>query len=349
MSDFKSCKAIVMERPREVALRDVKLTEPRENAVIAQTEFSAISTGTDMKTYLGLQPAETVYYPLVPGYENIGRVIEVRDPNSTFKVGDRVAINECRKFGDVCGAWGGGTHISIKDSFTASSPFDYMVKIPDNVSDRDAVLAYLPCVSLKGLRKISPYICNGHTVVVVGAGMIGISMIQLVKIMYPDCRVICIERNEFRRSIAAHYADYVFDVESGTRNLQDLTNGILADIVIECSGNQEVVGSLHQYLKEGGWSYEDTPGHIHLQGDYPGRIVLDGYNFWFNKNCSITMSCALAPGCKEQILQWMSEGKFDTSHLPCEIWEVGKAAEAYKYQHEKGADCFKILFDWRNV
>ena len=45
----------------------------------------------------------------------------------------------------------------------------------------------------------------------------------------------------------------------------------------------------------------------------------------------------------------MSEGKFDTSHLPYEVWEVGKAAEAYKYQHKKGADCFKILFDWRNL
>ena len=349
MPDYKKCKAIVMERPRQIRIREIQLTEPRDNAVISQTEFSAISSGTDMKTYLGLQPAETVYYPLVPGYENVGRVLEVRDPNSKFKPGDRVMINECRQFGDVCAAWGGGTHISIKDSFTAGAPSDYMVKIPDNVSDRDAVLAYLPCVSLKGIRKIAPYLKDGHTVAVIGAGMIGISAIQIVKIMYPHCRVVCIERNEFRRSIAAHYADHVFDAETGAAKLEELTNGVKADVVIECSGNQHVVGSLHQYLKDGGWAFDDTPGHIHLQGDYPGRIVLDSYNFWFNKNCSITMSCCLAPTCKEQVLQWMSEGKFDTSHLPCEIWEAGKAAEAYEYLHKKGADCFKILFDWRNL
>jgi len=120
-------------------------------------------------------------------------------------------------------------------------------------------------------------------------------------------------------------------------------------VVIECSGNQNVVGSLHKYLKDGGWAFDDPPGHIHLQGDYPGRIVLDSWNWWFNKNCSITMSCCLAPTCKEQILKWMSEGKFDTSHLPCEIWEAGKAAEAFAYKEKQGVENFKILFDWRNL
>ena len=349
MPDFKSCKAMVVERPRQVSVREIKLTEPRPGAVIAKTEFSAISSGTDMKTYEGLQPAETVWYPLVPGYENVGRVIEVLDPDSGFKPGDRVMINECRQFGDVCAAWGGGTAVSIKDSFTAGAPSDYMVKIPDNVSDRDAVLAYLPCVSLKGIRKISPYLKDGHTVLVVGAGMIGISAIQIVKIMYPHCRVVCIERNAFRRSIAEHYADHVFDAETGCDKFTELTNGVKADVVIECSGNQNVVGSLHKYLKDGGWAFDDPPGHIHLQGDYPGRIVLDSWNWWFNKNCSITMSCCLAPTCKEQILKWMSEGKFDTSHLPCEMWEAGKAAEAFAYKEKQGVENFKILFDWRNL
>ena len=43
------------------------------------------------------------------------------------------------------------------------------------------------------------------------------------------------------------------------------------------------------------------------------------------------------------------EGKIDTSHLPYEIWPAGKAAEAFEYQSRKGMDCFKILFDWRDL
>ena len=342
---YEKSPAVVIERPGKTVFREIRLTEPRENAVIAKTRFSSISSGTDMKTYSGLQPAEALFYPCVPGYENMGTVLDVRDKKSPFKPGDRVMINECRQFGDVCAAWGGSVGIAVKDSFTAPSPFDYMVKIPDNVSDRDAVLAYLPCVALKGIRKISS-LQNKQTVVIIGAGMVGISAMQVVKILHPASCVVCIERNSFRREIAEHYADYVFDSESGCRKLQDLTSGRLADVVIECSGNPQVVGSLHQYLKDGGWGYDDPAGHIHLQGDYPGRIVMDAYNFWFNKNCTITMSCALGPGCKEQILQWMSEGKFDTSHLPVEVWNAEKAAEAYRCKYENGDNVFKIILDW---
>ena len=43
-------------------------------------------------------------------------------------------INECRKYGDVCAAWGGGSEYTIKDSYTTNDQFDYMVKIPDNVA-----------------------------------------------------------------------------------------------------------------------------------------------------------------------------------------------------------------------
>ena len=344
MKNYETSAAIVMERPREVRYRTIRLSEAREGALIARTRLSSISSGTDMKTYLGLQPPESLFYPCVPGYENMGILLEVRDENAPVRPGDRVMINECRQFGDVCAAWGGSTGIAIKDSFTAPSPFDGVAKVPDNVSDRDAVLAYLPCVALKGVRRIPP--CAGQTVVVIGAGMIGISAMQIVRILHPDSRVVCIERNAFRRGIAAHCADYVFDTEHGLRDLKELTNGKLADVVIECSGNPLVVGSLHQYLKDGGWGHDDPPGHIHLQGDYPGRIVMDAYNFWFNKNCTITMTCALAPGCKEQILQWMSEGKFRTDFLPLETWSVGKAAEAYRHKCEAGDEVFKIIFDW---
>ena len=133
------------------------------------------------------------------------------------------------------------------------------------------------------------------------------------------------------------------------KELADLTGGALADVVIECSGNTSIVGSLHQYLKEGGWGYNDPAGHIHLQGDYPGRIVWDAYNFWFNKNCTITMSCALGPGCKEQILSWMSEGKFKTDALILETFHVSEADRAYAAKLDAGDDIFKIMLDWENI
>lgn len=344
---FIISRAIVFERPREVVLRDIKLTELKPESCVAQTTISAISSGTDMKTWRGEQHPEQCWYPLVPGYESVGRIVHTGDDASgEFQIGDRVMINECRHFGDVCAAWGGSSEFVVKDSFTAPSPFDYMVKIPDNVSDRDAVLAYLPCVALKGIRRMS--FRKGETVVVIGAGMIGISAIQILKILYPELFVICVESNAFRQKIAKHYADQVVSYENAEQAIIDSTNGRKADKLIECSGNAAIIGTLHKFIKDGGWDVGDEPAHIHLQGDYPERIIMDSYHRWFGKNCTITMTCALAPGCKEQILQWMSEGKFDTTKIPTEIWPVEKCAEAYKYKQEKGSNVFKILFNWES-
>lgn len=343
--DYPTSRAIVIERPRQVCLRTIQLTEPLPDAYVAQTRFSAISSGTDMKTYKGQQHPEQCWYSLVPGYETAG-VVVAAGPQSDgrLKVGDRVMINECRRYGDVCAAWGGGSEFTIKDSSTTNDTFDYMVKVPDNVSDEEAVMAYLPCVALKGVRRLT--LRPGQTVVVSGAGMVGISALQILKILCPDLVTVCIEPNRFRQSIAARYADVVVSPDEAEARISQITGGKKADRLIECSGNPAVVGTLHRYIKDGGWGTDDEPAHIHLQGDYPEKIIMDHYHRWFVKNCTITMTCALAAGCKEQILDWISTGKFDVKNLPVEVWPVSKCGEAFAYKEEKGEDVFKILFDW---
>ena len=131
--------------------------------------------------------------------------------------------------------------------------------------------------------------------------------------------------------------------------LEEITGGRKADKIIECSGNPAVPGMLYRFIKDGGWKDDDEPGHIHLNGDYPEKLLFDHYHRWFVKNVNLSMTCAMKWSGKGQVLQWISEGKLDTSHLPCEIWPAGKAREAFAYQSRKGMECFKILFDWREL
>ena len=340
--------ATVIERPNEASFREITLTPRRDDTVVCRTRMSAISTGTDMKTYHGMQHPEQCWYPLVPGYENMGVIEEEGAYAAGFKKGQRVMINECRRYQDVCAAWGGGTLLVHKDSANAAGPGDPLCAVPDNVSDEDAVLAYLACVPLKGIERFD--LRPTDTVLVFGAGMVGVSAMQILKIKCPGIRVIAVEPNEYRRSIAAFYADAVVPFgEEGIRMIREMTNGKMADKIIECSGNPAVPGILNRYIKDGGWMDVDEPGHIHLNGDYPDRLIFDHYHRWFGTNCTITMTCAIKWKGKPQILQWMSEGKFDTSHLPYEVWPAGKAKEAFQYLDRKGAECFKILFDWRDL
>ncbi len=343
--DLKRSRAVIIERPGKALLGDAGLTEIQPDSIVAKTMFSAISSGTDMKTWHGQQHPEQCWYPLVPGYENAGEIVYVGpEADTELQVGDRVMINECREFSDVCAAWGGSVEYAVKDSRTAPSPFDYMVKLPNNVSYQDGVLAYLACVSLKGAKRFK--FAENETILVTGAGMIGVSAVQVLKILNPSAKIICIDRSAFRCEIAGNYADHVFTADgSEVEKIRKLTDGKMVDKLMECTGNASIVGTLHKYLKSAGWD-NDEPAHIHLQGDYPETIIMDSWHRWFTTNCTVTMSCALAPGCKEQILQWISEGKFDTSKLPVETWPVSKCAEAFTYKAAKGDNVFKILFDW---
>ena len=348
LKNFMKTKAIVIEQPRDVSFREITLTPKRDDTVVALTRMNAISAGTDMKTWDGMQHGEKCWYPLVPGYENVGTILEAGSYAPGLGKGTRVMINECRQYLDCCAAWGGGTHLVHKDAANANGAGDPFEKIPDNVTDEQAVLAYLACVALKGVEQLA--LRDGECVAVFGAGMVGTSAIQLIKIKNPKVRVVCIEPNEYRRSIAAHYADFVFPFgAAGLKGLREVTGGKLADSIIECSGNPEVPGILHQYLKDGGWGDHDEPGHIHLNGDYPEKILFDHHHRWFVKNCKITMSCAIKFRAKAEVLRYISEGKFDTSHLPYEVWEAGKVREAFDYVHDKQADVFKVLLDWRGL
>ncbi len=338
---------VVIERPYRAAFREVTLTERRADTVVCRTVMSGISTGTDLKTYRGLQHPEKCFYPLVPGYENMGIVVEGGAYAPELHPGDRVMINECCQYLDCCSAWGGNTLLVHKDSLTGAVAGGPLCRVPDEVSDRDAVLAYLACVAQKGVDRFS--LKPGEWVLVFGAGLVGLSAMQLLKIACPEVRVAAVEPSAARRAIAVHYADAVLPFDGTTLDLvRDLTGGRLADKILECSGNPVVPGQLYAYLKDGGWGDGDEPGHIHLNGDYPDRLIFDHHHRWFVKNAMLTMSCAMRSTDKARVLGCLADGRFDTSRLPVEVWPAGKAAEAFAYLDKNEPEVLKILFDWRD-
>ncbi|MDR1280725.1 MAG: zinc-binding dehydrogenase [Opitutaceae bacterium] len=357
-------RAIVMERPLQAAFRDIRLTPLTPGSILCRTTLSAISSGTDMKTWRGEQHPEQCWFPLVPGYENVGIVEEIFPdetgmlaataiaPGATpLRVGDRVMINECRRFADVCASWGGNARHVIKNATTATAPFDYLAKIPDNVSDADASLAYLACVALKGIRRFTfaPDGGDGETVVVTGAGILGLSALQILKNLAPAATLIAIDQSPTACAAARHYADHALVADgSEIPKLREITNGRMAGKLLECTGSPRLLANLYRYIKDGGWRCDgnDEPAHIHLQGDYPGRVVLDNWHRWFVKNCKVTMTCAYAPGAKEQILAWMSAGKFTTRHFLTKIRDAADCHAAYAGKQKNPGDNTKILFRW---
>ncbi len=349
---FEKAKAIVFDRPRHAVVREIPVAPIDDETIVVETTYSAISTGTEMKVWTGGHgKPEGLWYPLVPGYEEVGRIVHIGKKVkklTNLKVGDRVMANECRYYPENCAAWGGQCGLIIKNKKTSPSPFDPVAKIPDNVSDQEAVLAYLATVAHKGITRVGPK--PGQTVLVIGMGMIGISWIQLAKIA--GCRVIGMDINDRRLKLGSKFADEVIDGKGydPLGILKKITQDKLADVVVECSGNPEVITHIYRYLKDGGWGLKDEPGKIHLQGDYPTPIIIEPYEYWFGKNMNISLTCACRPGGKEEILKLISEGKFDAktllaSDMTPEI-SVDEAPKAYHMIEQSKKDIFKVMLKW---
>jgi 3-hydroxyethyl bacteriochlorophyllide a dehydrogenase len=99
--------AVVLQEPGRISLSRLDLCPPGLEDVVVDVEWSGISTGTERLLWSGTMPDfPGMGYPLVPGYESVGRVrSKGRDANAT--VGNRVFVPGARCFGDVRGLFGG--------------------------------------------------------------------------------------------------------------------------------------------------------------------------------------------------------------------------------------------------
>ncbi len=338
--EYERGKAVVFERPREAVVKEIPYEPIEDDAIVIRTTMSGISSGTEMNVYSGAAVVDGVWYPCVPGYEEVGVVVHV-GPNAptsnageTYKVGDRVMANEVRRFPEQMGAWGGQCEFAVKNR---CGGMDLPAKIPDSISDEEAVVAYLACVAKKGLDMTG--VKPGESVMVVGMGNVGLSALQLAKIMGAG-RVIAADIRPCRLKLAEPYADALVDLSKfgGAGHVRNANNGKLVDLVVECSGEPEAVDPLADYVRKG--------GRIHWQGHYRRPIVITAYSRW---NCSdLTISCSIAlnPGGKEEILKYIADGSFDARNLYTKKYSIDEAPAAYQDLEQNRYEILKILFDW---
>ena len=354
---FQKATAIVIEKPRHAAIREIRLPEIDDESIVIRTVYSAISTGTEVKVWNGKtgKLGGELWYPTVPGYEQVG-IVEYVGPRAcktatgeTLKPGDRVMANEVRRYPDYCASWGGQVSLSVKNPKTSSSPFDMPAKIPDEVSFQEAAACYLGAVAEKGIRKVG--LKAGETVLMIGLGAVGLSVVQLARLH--GVKLIVVDKSPWRLERAKRFADHALCIDAAHDSLVDavsgLTNSRMVDVIIDASGDSAVINNLRRLTRDGGWTLEDDGARIHLQGDYPEPVCFTPYQEWFNRNLRISMSCALRPGGKEVLLNLVREGKFDAKALYDKEVELEDAPKEYAELERNRATRMKTLIRWPAV
>ncbi len=151
--------AVVLERPEQLVLSRLDLSEATDEDVTVDIEWSGISTGTERLLWSGRMPAfPGMGYPLVPGYESVGRVAKAGSMSGR-SVGERVFVPGAKCFGDVRGLFGGAAaHVVLPGART--------IPFAEHLAEQGVLLALAAtgyhAHSMAGLKQ--PDLIVGHGV-----------------------------------------------------------------------------------------------------------------------------------------------------------------------------------------
>ena len=216
--------AIVLNAPRDLALRRVGLIAAGPDDVTVDIEFSGVSTGTERLLWTGEMPSfPGMGYPLVPGYESVGRIV------SGPRDGERVFVPGSQSFVPVHCLFGGAAARLVVPGARA-------LAIGDALGERGVLLA---------LAATAQHALAGHSLpdLIVGHGVLG-RMLARLAVLQGHAPVVW-ERNAARRDGADGYdvVDPAADTRRDYRAIYDASgDGDLLDMLVaRLAPNGEIV------------------------------------------------------------------------------------------------------------
>jgi 2-desacetyl-2-hydroxyethyl bacteriochlorophyllide A dehydrogenase len=251
-------KAAIFNGPHNIGVINYEFSKLLDDQVLIKVKSCGIC-GTDFHIYEGKAPAKP---PVILGHEYVGEVIEVGKGTSSFRIGDHIAVNPnihcgycyfcklgkinlCQNLKALGVTNNGGlaqySVVPVTQAYLLPADFPFV----------EAAFAEPLSCCLHGIdiADIKLY----DTIAVIGAGTIGLLMIQLAKLK-GALKIIAIDVSNEKLSLAKSVgADYCFNPseENFYNNMDDISSGG-ADIIIECAGNENAAALSVSLARKGG-------------------------------------------------------------------------------------------------
>ncbi len=270
-------RGAVLYGPRDVRFEECdapKIMEPTD--AIVRLSATCVC-GSDLWPYRGIQ---AVAQPTPMGHEYCGIVEEVGRTVKSVRPGQFV-VGSFATSDNICPNCQYGYQSSCLHREFITRAQAPMLRVPladgtlvatPNVPPSELVPSLLAASDVLGTGWFAADAANvqpGKTVVVVGDGAVGLLGALSAKQMGAE-RLIVMSRHESRQKLACEFGatDIVTERgDEGTARIQDLTNGIGADAVLECVGTKEAMMQAIRSTRRGGYvAYVGVPHAVALDG-----------------------------------------------------------------------------------
>ena len=304
--------AVLFERPEHLSLAELALDAPGPADAVVETLWSGISTGTERLLWTGrMPPFPGMGYPLVPGYESVGEVVEA-GPASGLAVGQRVFVPGARCFGPVRGLFGGAASRLVSDG-ARLVPIDAALR-------EHGILIALAATAYHALdaRPEGRSLIVGHVV-------LGRLLARLTRIAGGE--PVVWETNAVRATGAQGYEVLHPDADE-TRDYGSIT---------DVSGDAAILDTLIGRLRPG--------GEIVLAGFYEAPLSF-AFPPAFLREARIRVAAQWRPEDLAAVLTLIEGGRLSLDGLITHRETAAHAPSAYRTAFGE-PECLKMILDWR--
>lgn len=303
-------EAVLLSAPRALAVEGLALRDPAPGEATVAVRHSGVSTGTERLLWEGRMPAfPGMGYPLVPGYEAVGEVVEPA-PGGALRAGARVFVPGASCFEGARGLFGASAaHLRVPEARL----------VPTAIAGPEATLLALAATARHALAGPGPL-----PSLVVGHGTLGRLVARLI--VAAGGEPVVWEANPARRDGAEGYAVVAPEDDASGPHAR----------VLDASGDASVIDRLMGRLKRG--------GAIVLAGFYAEPLSF-AFPPAFLREARIRVAAEFAPADLLAARALVEEGHLSLGGLVTHEAPAREAPAAYATAFGDPA-CLKMILDW---
>jgi bacteriochlorophyllide a dehydrogenase len=310
--------AVVLDQPESLALKPLTLIPPGDGDALVAIEWSGISTGTERLLWSGRMPSfPGMGYPLVPGYESVGRVTWAGD-RSGVAVGDRVFVPGARCYNEAKGLFGGAaSHVVV--------PGERLVAVSEALGE-EAVLLALAATAHHAIGGLEAPPVD----LVVGHGVLG-RLVARIAALAEGARPTVWETNPERAEGAEGHGYQVVSPDQDQRT--DYRR------ICDVSGDSRILDSLIARMAPG--------GEVILAGFYSQPLTFS-FPPAFMRETRIQVAAEWRPPDIVAVKQLVDSGRLSLEGLITHREPASRADAAYRTAFGD-PNCLKMILDWRSI
>ncbi len=335
-------KAAVWHGGTDIKIEDVPRPKIRNDEVLVKVKAAGIC-GSELHAYEGVSQRRTP--PLIMGHEFAGEVTEIGKDAKDPKLGERVTVDPLKRCGVCTPCVRGqgnvcrnvklfGLHVSGAFAEYVAVPALNCYVLPDHVSYEEGAMTEPLSVALRAVNNTDVRL--GDTVVVIGAGIIGLSILQAAKAAGAG-RLVATDVVDYRLEFAKTLgADITINskTEDAVSRTMELTDGSGADVVFEAVGLEATVQQGLNMLAIG--------GKLTVVGMMSKTMTLNVLSI-VSRELQVRGSYAYASDDFRRGFSYIVNRKIDVRPLITNILPLEKTREGFEMMHEKKGNPLKIM------